>query len=78
VIQGKNVQKFKCDGCSNAFCNRTWLVQHQSNCVDFQKLPLLKEIEDLKYQIEQLQQTITYLAEKAMTTPTVKLLPILK
>ena len=38
TIQGKSTEKNKCDGCEKSFCNHTWLVQHQSNCTEYQIL----------------------------------------
>lgn len=74
VLQGKNTDKYKCDGCQKTFSNNHWMFQHQCNCVPYQvdlkTRELQKEIQNLKVQNDHLQQTIKDLAEKAISKPT--------
>ena len=59
-IQCKVSDKNKCNGCEKSFCNRTWLIQHQLGCTEYQISlktdVLLKENKDLKLHIESIQQ----------------------
>lgn len=35
-LQGKSNDKYKCNGCEKSFTTKTWLVQHQQACLEYQ------------------------------------------
>ncbi len=80
-IRGKNNERHKCPDCDKTFSNNHWLSHHQLSCINYQvSVKISQRLQDfesdkkmienenhmLKEQIEQLQQTIRQLAEKAI------------
>jgi flagellin-like hook-associated protein FlgL len=66
-MQGKTVDKYKCNSCQKTFCNNNWLLQHQSICLEFIKEQHEIEKKALQQEIQALKNTIKELAEKAIS-----------
>ena len=81
LLQGKENRDFLCNACGKSFTNNSRLGYHQSTCLDHlleiktadiskKCLFLEKENDELRSQIEKLQNILKELAERAISKPT--------